>query len=421
MARTWLSVTVELLGGRGEELWPWPGRVFAVGPSHTFAQFADAINIAFARWDRSHLSLFALPDGRIVTDSETGAELTESAGGPVVAALDIVTARVAGTVELGSQFQFTFDLGDDWTHRCQVGDEKVDPLEVLGVRPNVPLPYWGWGTIPDQYGRRWADDDGSARPPQRPPGPHPMLTGAWPRDARPARQLDLVEVRAAAATGDVDRLLAATAGADVDDALQQLGAALTALLDSDRQRVAPLTVSVINRLSRRGWDGDDELAEDITASLRGGPPAGRAVAVDLDVLTSELEGDHNMSLGGWLDLHTGQVYDDAETDPAIVGEDAAIDVDDDPDRWLRLERTGSRDGWRDMAAFAERQPDTQLRETLLRAIEGKGAFRRFRDIVDDNGLSETWRSFATDRQHARARAFLAAAGIRVTPTSASSS
>jgi hypothetical protein len=44
MARTWLSVTVELLGGRGEELWPWPGRIFAVGPSHTFMDLANAIN-----------------------------------------------------------------------------------------------------------------------------------------------------------------------------------------------------------------------------------------------------------------------------------------------------------------------------------------------------------------------------------------
>ncbi|MDP9989550.1 hypothetical protein J2S98_004741, partial [Arthrobacter oryzae] len=58
MARTWLSVTVELLGGRGEELWPWPGRIFVVGPSHTFMDLANAINDAFARWDRSHLSVF---------------------------------------------------------------------------------------------------------------------------------------------------------------------------------------------------------------------------------------------------------------------------------------------------------------------------------------------------------------------------
>jgi hypothetical protein len=422
VARTWLSVTVELLGGRGEQLWPWPGRVFAVGPSHTFAQFADAINTAFARWDRSHLSVFTLPDGRIVTDADSGVELTESAGGPVVAALDIGTARVAGTVELGSQFQFTFDLGDNWTHRCAVGAGKVDPLEELGIRADGPLPYWGWGAIPDQYGRRWADDDGHARLPRRPSGVHPMLAGTWPHDSQPpARPPDLLEVRAAVTTRDVERLLAALNGAEIDDALQQLGAGLSVLLDTDRQRVEPLVVSVIDRLTRRGWEGDDVLAEDLLALLRGGPPAARAVAVDLDLLSNELEGDHDMSLGGFLDLRTGQVYDDADTDPAIVGEDAAIAIDDDPDRWLRIDRTGSRDGWQDMAAFAERHHDTQLRETLLRAIEGKGAFRRSRDLVAEHGLAESWRSFCTDRQHARARAFLAAEGIRVRPPSAPSS
>src|SRR5699024_12152915 len=72
MAKTWSSVTVELLGGGGYDLWPWPGRGFAVVPSHTFAQLADAIDVASACWDRAHLSIFTLPDGRVVTDSELG-------------------------------------------------------------------------------------------------------------------------------------------------------------------------------------------------------------------------------------------------------------------------------------------------------------------------------------------------------------
>ncbi|MBS9372267.1 hypothetical protein GON09_001231 [Rhodococcus sp. B50] len=80
----------------------------------------------------------------------------------------------------GAQFQFTFDLGAGWTHRCVIGGDKVDPLEVVGIRPEVPVPYWGWGTIPDQYGRQWADDDGQSPPPRRPSRPHPMLLHAWP-------------------------------------------------------------------------------------------------------------------------------------------------------------------------------------------------------------------------------------------------
>src|SRR3954467_4718376 len=114
MARTWLSVTVELLGGRGEELWPWPGRVFAVGPSHTFLDLAGAINDAFGRWDRAHLSLFPLADGRVITDEPTGSELAGSTEGPITVPLDIGSAKVARVLEPGAEFQFVFDLGDEW-------------------------------------------------------------------------------------------------------------------------------------------------------------------------------------------------------------------------------------------------------------------------------------------------------------------
>jgi len=126
-------VRVELLGGRGEDLWPYPGRVFAVGPSHTFMDLASAINGAFARWDRSHLSMFTLADGRVVTDRETGAEMAASMGGPIRASLDIESAGVARTTAPGAEFQFIFDLGDSWTHRCGVGVAAV--VLTAGIGP----------------------------------------------------------------------------------------------------------------------------------------------------------------------------------------------------------------------------------------------------------------------------------------------
>lgn len=187
MARKWFSVEVELLGGRGEELWPYPGRVFAVGPAHTFADLARAIDNAFARWDLSHLSVFTLPDGRLVTDRETGAELgTSPFGGFPSAALDIEVAKVMRTVEAGAQFRYVFDLGDDWTHCCSVDTVHVDSGEVLGVIPPAPMAYWGWGSIPDQYDRRWAEDDGERRGPARPPQRHPMLDQGWPENGETA-------------------------------------------------------------------------------------------------------------------------------------------------------------------------------------------------------------------------------------------
>lgn len=407
-----MSVRVELLGGRGEDLWPWPGRVFAVGPAHTFMDLANAINDAFGRWDRSHLSLFNLADGRVVTDVETGAEWAESIAGPITESVDIESAKVARTVGPGTEFQYTFDLGDDWIHRCVVGAGKVDPVEVLGITPRKPLPYWGWGSIPDQYGRRWSDDDGQSRAPSRPTQPHPMLLHTWPAPEQ-APPIDLGELRTAIASGDADGFLAAVMGHDVDDVLQQVGAGLPMALEQRRQQAEPVTVSVINRLTGRAAEGDEILAEDLLACLRGEPLAGQAVSVDLEMLATALEGDLAMSTGGYIDLHTGDVLDDSSTDPMMVGEDAAIDVEEDPDRWLGFDRTGSRDSWHDMAVFAERLHDGALRERLLRAIEGKGAFGRFRDLVHQEGLAEQWYAFSADRQLGRARAFLAGEGIRV--------
>lgn len=175
----------------------------------------------------------------------------------------------------------------------------------------------------------------------------------------------------------------------------------------------PVAVSVINRLTWRGGAGDRLLAEDLLAGLRREPLTGQVVPVDLDMLSTVLEGDPELSTGGYLDLRTGQVYDDSATDPMMVGEGAAIDAEEEPDCWLRLNCTGSRNAWRDMAAFAERQHDEALRERLERAIEGKGAFFRFRDLVHSENLGDQWYAFSADRQMGRAREFLADNGIRV--------
>jgi Plasmid pRiA4b ORF-3-like protein len=153
MARTWVQIRVDLLGGRGTDCDPSPGRIFVVGPSHTFEQLADAIDQAFARWDLSHLHVFELADGRRVgfPDDEFGLD---------VGWLDHAKLKVAREVERGGEFTYVFDLGDDWRHRCSVLKDKADPVEEFGALPAMPVPIWGWGTIPDQYGRRSFDDTG---------------------------------------------------------------------------------------------------------------------------------------------------------------------------------------------------------------------------------------------------------------------
>src|SRR5699024_8921077 len=185
--------------------------------------------------------LFTLADGREVTDRETAEETALSPYGPIPETLDIETAKVTKTVGPGAEFRFTYDFGDDWTHRCVVGETTIDPVETLGISPPAPLPYWGWGSMPDQYGRRWQGDDGSDdRLPRRPSQPHPMLGHQWPQEQHQAEPLDTRELRGAVARRDAAAFLAAVTGKDIDDALQQVGTGLTMALERLRAQAEPV-------------------------------------------------------------------------------------------------------------------------------------------------------------------------------------
>lgn len=52
------------------DYWPRPGRIFAAARSHSFRELAEAIDTAFARWDRAHLYQFVLADGRRIGQPE---------------------------------------------------------------------------------------------------------------------------------------------------------------------------------------------------------------------------------------------------------------------------------------------------------------------------------------------------------------
>jgi Plasmid pRiA4b ORF-3-like protein len=173
---TWWPVRVELLGGgQAGDLWPHPGRIFAVSPAHTFHLLGEAIDDAFARWDRSHLHQFELPDsGATVTEFRYLDDIDQ----PREMDADVLT--LGEVLELGSQFSYTFDLGDNWRHQCTIGPSEIDPRETLGVVPDRPRPYWGWGTIPDPYGRLFDGDDGEAPVPKPPHQPWP-----WPDAPQP--------------------------------------------------------------------------------------------------------------------------------------------------------------------------------------------------------------------------------------------
>lgn len=173
MARTWLSIRVELVSGRGMDLWPWPGRIFAAARSQSFRQLAEAIDIGFGRWDLAHMHLFSLADGTQIT------ALDQWDGEQPDGSIDSDTTTLSRLAAC-EQFAYVFDFGDDWSHLCTVEPARIDPADQVGIVPDHPLPYFGWGELPDQYGRRWEGDDGESAAPKRPARPRADLPPILP-------------------------------------------------------------------------------------------------------------------------------------------------------------------------------------------------------------------------------------------------
>jgi hypothetical protein len=410
MDSRWLGIRVDLSEGRGQMLDPQPGRRFAVPPSCTFDEFGRAIDLAFARWDLSHLRQFTLDDGTLVVDEEMADELGASAfGGGAIPRTLLLNAKVGRHLQVGSSFRYVFDLGDDWTHSCTV-EGQVDPLEVLGDIPDRPMAYSGWGTIPDQYGRRWEAEDGVSEPLAPSPGPEDGLGRSM---TKTAPLIDLTEFRRSVAGSKASDVIAAVSAVEIETALQQVGAGLLrtyrAAKSAERESLKPVLISVQQRLQRRGWEGDDILAAEMLAEIRGEELDGRSLVVDLDELSSTMADHSDYPGGGYLNTKTGEVVPAALTDRYVVGDDGVVDIESDD--WVHLV-DDSRDRWRDMADFAVSVKDPRIREMLEDGVSGKGAFSRFRRAIYQADLGDEWHCFADDRSWGRARQELADLGLR---------
>ena len=81
----------------------------------------------------------------------------------------------------------------------------------------------------------------------------------------------------------------------------------------------------------------------------------------------------------FLDLENGDLLSIAEGEPDAVARRTR--VSNNPDRYLRIDPASSREQYRWMERFVSAVSDVGLRERLLVAIDGKGAFRRFKDVL----------------------------------------
>lgn len=123
--------------------------------------------------------------------------------------------------------------------------------------------------------------------------------------------------------------------------------------------------------------------------------------LDLEELCMALE-DNSPEHTWWLEPRSGQLE--------LWSYDVEEQAGEQPEkRGLRfVEPIGSHEAYSDMEDFAASVPDPRIRDLLLRAISGRGAFRRFKDtLLDFPELRQTWFEFHDARMRRRAIEWLA--------------
>jgi uncharacterized protein YciI len=216
-------------------------------------------------------------------------------------------------------------------------------------------------------------------------------------------------------------VLSLLADREMEPVLQHAGQALLAELGLDTALATPYARRCVEHLQARLWEGDAHLAAELRDALGehvGADESGLAgwplekAPVDLVELADGLDGDPGQG-AGVVDLRTGMVWP-----PGITDYDPPAELDEESeeyeeDRWLYY-RPESGAAYRDMLDFTDLISSEGLRHRLLDALDGRGAFGRFRDIVF-NGPEDVltqWQIYRQERALGRARAWLAGEGYR---------
>ncbi len=210
-------------------------------------------------------------------------------------------------------------------------------------------------------------------------------------------------------SGDGSKVVAVVADADIDRYPQMIGDGLALAVAQQSDGSRQLAQRCVARLRERGWEGDDELATQLEVALdvRTEPSGLLPLQVDLEDVADLLEsGDDE---GGWIYLATGDTWQAAFLDGL---DDEGPDFDD-TGIWLPVPSFGSRSAFGDMEQFIAGLVDSEMAGRLSIAIDGKGAFRRFKDVVQHSpAIEDNWYEFSTERRRGRARAWLARSGYR---------
>jgi hypothetical protein len=223
----------------------------------------------------------------------------------------------------------------------------------------------------------------------------------------------LRKLRGAVYRGDGEAVVELLGAEGPIDALQLAGDGALVAIAEGMEAASKMARRCVDDLHARNWEGDKLLAAELESALGAAPSSGlRPLPVDLDELGDTLEGDPERG-GGRLDLRSGDVWPEPVYGDPWDEEDA-----DDEDRWLYFVSEGSSAGYADMEDFIATVRDERLARTLETAIRGRGAFRRFRDVLDETAVEcGRWMTFSDERRRGRARQWLAEHRLRPVPAS----
>lgn len=137
----------------------------------------------------------------------------------------------------------------------------------------------------------------------------------------------------------------------------------------------------------------------------------RDVPVDWEALEDAFE-NNAPEVHSYLHLGTGEVLRvvDGIADPDMHSRIAADDT------YMRIDPVSSREQYRWMERFIPMVDEAELRDRLTAAIDGKGAFRRFKDVLMSHGPErERWFAFRSERLRVFMEAWLEAHVLRPIP------
>ena len=140
------------------------------------------------------------------------------------------------------------------------------------------------------------------------------------------------------------------------------------------------------------------------------------VRVDFEELRFAME-DASYEHHYFLDTETGEVIPVSEYDDDEESRQRLEAIDEaEPGRYLQVPRAESSDSYEDMQEFIDTVSDKPLQQLLEVAIHGKGAFRRFKDVLArDPAEQQRWFAFRMERLNTRVREWLADEGVRSEP------